>query len=453
MPHVGLIPFDAMLVRPAYQAGESLAGYVSRLQWVNGRRVTSKAMREVARFHGWWSDSDRAVTTLRAIVGSAIPLDADEWRRLRPERFVSRDWRQLWNDSLNRVRYCGPCVQSKGVHLSVWQLPAIAACPEHGCRLFDACPTCKRPLAWTALEPEWLCSCKTALPMSGASEAGTEELFFARLLVQAHVGSSSGVHACVAAPASALGSMNDIYAALIDAREFFAKGRRRAGWRHVFWDASGHARDPAKVLLQAMVEDDSRWIRALICENHEFGERFMLEVASSPVLRALRWAGESQRLSGSLSSWICRQLAGMLRECAAPLPVTRTVLMDPSLSEKDRDRRLVTFAEWWCDATCGLEIGRDHGHVDEPRDGVSASTRERSNSAALLVLQALLTAAMCGPATAQLRGVIATWPWAARAWPRDPKSLLAQLYLSLPRAPKELAVYRRDLLDVAGRSR
>lgn len=63
---------------------------------------------------------------------------------------------------IERLRVCPACLDEEWMAKAVWDLPAICACPKHGCRLVERCPVCRIPINAMRCAPH-VCRCGAPL--------------------------------------------------------------------------------------------------------------------------------------------------------------------------------------------------------------------------------------------------------------------------------------------------
>jgi hypothetical protein len=58
----------------------------------------------------------------------------------------------------SKLRFCPVCLRL-GFHSEIFQLRGLQSCPQHGCRLQNTCPDCKRQLSVEEFLPALTCHC------------------------------------------------------------------------------------------------------------------------------------------------------------------------------------------------------------------------------------------------------------------------------------------------------
>lgn len=162
-------------IRPSYQQGESLGGFLSRHFCSNGHEIPKSLGDALAKLYKSKLMKDRieAWDLLCKSVGT-VP---ENYRRLwieeqftysRPS-FIGLD--EHWQKPLTRqFRICPQCLKKFGFHLAVWDLPFVLACPTHNKFLIGRCD-CGKVLCWKELKPCWTCSCGNDLRQLSADPA------------------------------------------------------------------------------------------------------------------------------------------------------------------------------------------------------------------------------------------------------------------------------------------
>jgi len=95
------------------------------------------------------------------LTGQTSPVDRQIWVEERftlPEaapRRKGRHWQRAYS---SKVRVCPLCLAEHGVHLAIWELPLMDACPRHGGLLVHRCE-CGNELTWPSMGPDWTCRC------------------------------------------------------------------------------------------------------------------------------------------------------------------------------------------------------------------------------------------------------------------------------------------------------
>ena len=157
------IPFADYLIRPSMIDGESVAGYVFRYLGANGHKMSKKFFLVLTRLYS--PKRGAAADALKIIRGVIGENNAFEVKFLlnRPNEIFSLYQDEWAYPAIKHVRLCPFCLDEKGYHLSLWELPLFYACPVHGCALLEACPICGNTYRWDDLNPGWICRCGTAV--------------------------------------------------------------------------------------------------------------------------------------------------------------------------------------------------------------------------------------------------------------------------------------------------
>lgn len=176
-------------IRPARQSGESLVGFVRRHFGANGHWIP-KALHDVIatvyRSHAVQERED-AWSIICRVLGD-VP---QEYRRLwMEERFTVPDgeyktYRRQWqNPTTHRYRLCTECLKSADIHLALWDLPLVLACPVHKCMLTKRCD-CGRILSWASVGSRWTCLCGRAITSLPTRPAPIGFLYMANAIAAA----------------------------------------------------------------------------------------------------------------------------------------------------------------------------------------------------------------------------------------------------------------------------
>lgn len=156
-------------VRPPYECGESLAGYIYRVHSVNGHRVPKATTTLIGRLygHGRWPSDHRVWPKLEELLGRHCPFYAADW---------AGSWKLMWSGYIpysvrstfrrNRLIFCPACIEENGKHVAMWETPLVSMCLVHRCRLTASCDHCGEELQWLHLRPDWRCRCGFVLARS-----------------------------------------------------------------------------------------------------------------------------------------------------------------------------------------------------------------------------------------------------------------------------------------------
>lgn len=162
-------------LRPNYQPGESLAGFVSRHFTSNGHEIPKPIGDAIATLYKSKLLKNRIAAW--DLINEIIGRTADNYRRLWIEEhftyarssFIGVD--EYWQKPLTRrFRICPQCVQSFGIHLALWDLPFVVACPIHHKFLIGRCD-CGKVFHWSELKAHWTCRCGTQITRLSAAPA------------------------------------------------------------------------------------------------------------------------------------------------------------------------------------------------------------------------------------------------------------------------------------------
>ncbi|TYK72033.1 TniQ family protein [Comamonas sp. Z1] len=154
-------------VRPKRQAGESLAGFISRHFGTNGYSMPKLLHDAVATVYR--SENSQSRLDAWSLVCQVMGESPEDYRRMWIEdRFTfshaqAQRQKRHWQRPINRrFQLCSECMRTTGVHLALWDLPLVFACPIHKCMLSTQCQ-CGKPISWNNVGPNWTCRCGQAL--------------------------------------------------------------------------------------------------------------------------------------------------------------------------------------------------------------------------------------------------------------------------------------------------
>ena len=173
------VPFEAFLVRPSQRQGESLVGWLYRYYADNGRSPP-------------YFVSCRLSVACKSLYNPARRLDVlqelkcflGDRCRVMPESWASwcgqdREWTVRY---LRTFRFCPECLSEQGIHLELWNLPGVNACPRHGNWIVDRCATCGRSVTWEDFDCGFVCKCGQNLAALPAKNANLASLRFSRAI-------------------------------------------------------------------------------------------------------------------------------------------------------------------------------------------------------------------------------------------------------------------------------
>jgi hypothetical protein len=171
-------------VRPSLRQGESIVGYVFRCITANGYKVNSYQGGVFARMY-----SKKPVVVeknyphLHHAVADTLDIRLERWQMaLKRNQECLRKWGGLAKVQLG---FCPRCIKYSPYHLSLWELPLVKACPEHGYWLLYACSHCGREFTWPRLISGFECGCGKPIGEMVCMEAEAKWLNLARKLASA----------------------------------------------------------------------------------------------------------------------------------------------------------------------------------------------------------------------------------------------------------------------------
>lgn len=162
-----------LLCRPPLLPNETLASYLYRLAYANEHRLNIVA--SLCEEHLFWPDKVirpnntetfellAAITRLEPykIYGASVygltEIVVPRYETMEtiscppgftfprmPNKYVYNHFRHE-----DKAQFCPHCLAEAAYQRRVWQLKMIAACPQHGCLLIDACPNCGQAVKTT----------------------------------------------------------------------------------------------------------------------------------------------------------------------------------------------------------------------------------------------------------------------------------------------------------------
>lgn len=225
-------------VRPGYQQGESLAGYLYRLHSANGHTLSTRTAYLITQLY----DTDAtnqdhcASDEIRQLVGHDHLLDVASWiDGLRHVQALTPRWQR---QRLKRDRFliCPECLRARAVHLGLWELPQVTACPIHRCELAAKCERCSRRFGWSLLNPDWHCRCGQSLLAMHVKPAAGPLCALAEHICYAH-----DVQRPIDYPVRGAG---EAYAVPLSLEMNYRLLQRLHGLRRIVVDAIGSGRRP-----------------------------------------------------------------------------------------------------------------------------------------------------------------------------------------------------------------
>lgn len=164
-------------VRPAYESGESLAGYIYRAYDANGQRLPISLLSAISG-----SFAKRAALNRLVQVAGSLDIARKAWVPVARMRYqAAAEFPKLLRAG-SRIAYCPECLRNQPLHRQIWQVPGVRACPDHGGRLVERCRGCNRPLNWRNCGWSWSCRCGASFLDVESDAADSSEVFVAILL-------------------------------------------------------------------------------------------------------------------------------------------------------------------------------------------------------------------------------------------------------------------------------
>jgi len=180
----GVPPLAASLVRPERQQGESLFGFFYRHFALNGSRIPAEValVLRAAYQTAEWERRASAQGILDGLVFVRHPEGVDKWSKWRRHFGYLNNAYKGWPAAEGDLNLCPLCLQLEPVHLALWEVPRLPACPIHACKLVERCHSCRTPFTWARLNPAYMCDCGQDLKTICPPAATTNETRFAMLI-------------------------------------------------------------------------------------------------------------------------------------------------------------------------------------------------------------------------------------------------------------------------------
>lgn len=368
-----VIPRADFPVRPVLQAGESLTGYVCRVHWSNGYLVQRSLVRAVEALYG---GSDVAVNFdfVEKFIGKGGRLDHNWWVTRRLDGAGTGTpfpkWRRL---RFGRLQLCPECIASTGLHLALWEMPLVQACPFHGCILVNRCEQCGCLLSLANLPSGWVCRCGRDAMSAAIRNAPAWKIQLAGTVAQAF----DMVLPSHFRPALGAGvehsrrySLHAVYNFLHTIHNARVALRRRNPYRFVRW--------PAQSKRVSRLEPGAWEVRFLSGETSllsQLTERLLLwsfrgkqsclvtsngDDALDTVKQHLSASDHESDVFTAVLNEAVRQSTAMHR---APFGLPGRIYFHPRLSESDRQTRVVRLAAWWHQVARRIpQLAEEHAH-------------------------------------------------------------------------------------------
>jgi hypothetical protein len=304
-------------LRPAFEPGESLPGYLYRAYALNGHRVPLQVMNALKRPYG----REPARHVLRAAVNdSEAAMEA--WELIARMRARAVESSRSLLLPVDRVAYCPACLRARKLHRLIWQMPGVWACPEHGCKLVCRCQGCDEWLTWEACRPNWQCRCGARLSDGKSEGAADYELFVARVLERSFFNKFEA-------------GATDLFRSLMDGVEVLQK----------FDEPSSIGLAEAAHLFHRLMHQRSVIAFELFRRLHKLEGRFFVH-ASGRLLRLIDWANDPRRRWSSLRAVLAAALRDLISERRVLLPLDKTLLY-AARSSNGPVPDLLAFERWF----------------------------------------------------------------------------------------------------------
>lgn len=157
---------------------ESGLGYYRRLSAANAR----SSWKDLARDCGD-SANQNVLLGHAELVASALGLETDWCHQASEQENRAAGWSGMRRRRRDAV--CVHCLQEDAYLRTIWEHAYLVACPRHGVRLRDTCPSCAQPLRSTR-EHVSHCDCGLDLRTMAPEPATSAQMWVSSLLVDGH---------------------------------------------------------------------------------------------------------------------------------------------------------------------------------------------------------------------------------------------------------------------------
>ncbi len=395
-------------LRPTRQPGESLAGFVSRHFGTNGHWMPEALHRAIATLYRSENASARkeAWTLIRSLTGQSSNADRQIWVEERftlPEAAPRRKGRHWQRAFSSKVRVCPHCLAEHGVHLAIWELPLVDACPHHGGLLVHRCE-CGNALTWPSMGPDWTCRCGKPLASLPSRPASGSLWQLAQV-----VAAASGLPLACGSPGSGgriATNLRQIYEVLFWLQGLVAliaetsrtpvssepRPGRRVGYLLRDWP------DGMAVRIQRLLRFRHR---------HDRNNLVLLLDDAHPSRRLLAYLANTAELSSVLPADLRQSARAVVEHLRSPIGPAPTLIFNPTLSISERQQRLASLRDWWSDL-------RDRMEVEEaPTVAPSSPLLHLDNLDArfrMLLINILVNAARTEISPQRFRRFAVVWP-------------------------------------------
>lgn len=395
-------------LRPTRQLGESLVGFVSRHFGTNGHWMPEALHRAIATLYRSENASARkeAWKLICGLTGQSSHADRQIWVEERftlPEAAPRRKGRYWQRAYSSKVRVCPHCLAEHGVHLAIWELPLVDACPHHGGLLVHRCE-CGNALTWPSMGPDWTCRCGkllSSLPSRPASGS-------LRQLAQV-VAAASGLPLPCGSPGSdghIATNLRQIYEVLFWLQGLVAliaetsrtpeppepRPGRRVGYLLRDWP------DGMAVRIQRLLRFRHR---------HDQNSLVLLLDDAHPSKRLLDYLANTGELSSVLPADLLQSAREVIEHLGSPIGPAPTLIFNPALNISERQQRLTSLRDWWSDLRDWMEVG------DAPKVAPSSPLLYLDSFDArfrMLLINVLVNAARTGVSPQRFRRFGSVWP-------------------------------------------
>lgn len=426
---MSLLERSALPVRPARKAGESLPGYVYRLYNANGHAVPAEIHANLSLLYSNAAQAQRDAAAAQLAVVSGGLDDAD-WPRW-------RTWHGWLKQSYAWLRLCPACLQENSVHLALWELPLVKACPAHRTVLAEQCD-CGRKLAWRWIAPDQRCRCGKPFTALNPVPASEGMVVLARLVAACL--STQGGDRRVGdwpLPAEYQGmSLDQLYAEINFLYQLESKLHRHLGIR-------GNSKSPSASVGMLLTD----WPHNFDAHLHTWVRWFFEKDRGNAIVRLggnmplvkLQQTLPKDRPGQPMPAVTRKQLNAFIQSIRVPLSWPGLFLIDPALASRLDLAWLRSFYE---------QTEREAG-LPDGRNDKRASADSRQAKVMRQVINLFIGRAMHRNTPTPFRRVALAWPSLPEYTGENPLGWLAHLLAPLQSASYAHICYLRETLETA----
>ncbi len=400
--------FAGYPLRPSRQVGESLAGFVSRHFGTNGHWMPMALHNAVSTLYRSEDTSVRteAWEVICSVTGQTSPHDHQLWIE---ERFTLPDaapkhkeryWQRAYAD---KVRLCPECLTKHGIHLAIWELPLVVACPLHGTILIASCE-CGKPLTWQGMGPDWTCRCGKKLSTLPSQRAPKSLVHLSQVVALA---SGQPFTSAGTQPATCIGrDLRQTYDVLFWLQRLVSLIAKTSQSPHGIEKQPG--RRTAYLLANWPHGLTVRMLR-LLRYRHRHEQNCLLLVLddASPSKQLLTYLSSAATATTELPADLLQGTQAVGDYLRAPTGTLPSIIFNPRLSRLERQQRMQSLLVWWAelkpwrDEQTSLSAPSRHDQLF--RDGIDCKFRT-------LLINTLVNTARNGVNPQYFRRLAVVWP-------------------------------------------